>query len=320
MILYILSYLALLAGAILCLSYGADKLVHASCQLGLKLKISTLVIGLTVLAIGTSLPEIIVTTLSVWEGQDGLAVGNIVGSNIFNIGAILGITALIVPIKISSTLAHKEILLVLGLTILFTVPITSTWDIPQWAGLLLIVTAVPTVWLMSWNPKNKDHSPEELIDPKDIEASKKISLKKELLIILGSSTLLYLGGKGLVLSATSIASLLHVETALLGLTITAMGTGAPEAFACIACALKKKPEMVIGNIVGSNIFNILLGIGIPAAIFSVKTNDLARIDWICQLGITILFAILALHGKIKKLWGAILLMIYLTYLFWIVIT
>jgi cation:H+ antiporter len=316
MILHILLYLSLIAGAILCLSYGADKLVHASCQLALKLKVSPLLIGLTVLAIGTSLPEIIVTTLSVWEGQDGLAVGNIVGSNIFNIGVILGITAIIAPIKIIPTLAKKEIPLTLFITGLFTIPLYGGSVIPHWAGISLLLLCIPTVWIMAYEQK-QEHE-ETLLDPEDIKKAKEVSLGKEILIILGSSTLLYLGGKGLIIGATSIAILLDVKTTLLGLTITAAGTGAPEIFACIACALKKRPEMAIGNIVGSNIFNILIGIGIPASLFSIKTNDLAPIDWICQLGITILFTILAFYGKINRLWGAILLGIYLTYLFWIV--
>lgn len=320
MILYVLSYLGLIVAAILCLSYGANKLVHASCQLALKLKVSPILIGLTILAIGTSLPEIIVTTLGVWEEQDGLAVGNIVGSNIFNIGAILGITALLAPIKIVPTLAKKEIPLTLFVTGLITIPLYGGYPIPHWAGIFLLLLCIPTVWVMTWEQKQDPNDPKNLIDPDDIEKAKEISLLAEILIILGSSFLLYLGGKGLILGATSLAKLLDVETTLLGLTITAMGTGAPEVFACIACALKKKPEMAIGNIVGSNIFNILLGLGIPASIFSIKTSSLAPIDWICQLAITILFAILALHGKISRLWGAILLTIYLTYLFWIVIT
>lgn len=317
MSLYLLGYLGLLAAAILCLSYGADKLVHACCQLGLKLKISPLFIGLTVLAIGTSLPEIVVTSLGVWEGQDGLAIGNIVGSNIFNIAAILGVTAIIAPITIGKYLARKEVPLALVITILITIPLYGGWVIPHWAGLTLLALCIPYVWLMSWDPSKDRNQPMGLIDPEDIEEAKKISLLKEILTILGASLLVYLGGKGLIISATSMATLLGIEATILGLTITAMGTGAPEVFACIACALKKKPEMAIGNIVGSNIFNILLGLGLPATFFSIQTQDLSAMDWIVQLSITVLFALLALHGKISRVWGAILVTIYTGYLCWL---
>jgi cation:H+ antiporter len=317
MSLIVLAYLGLLGASILCLAYGADKLVHACCQLGLKLKISPTFIGLTILAIGTSLPEIVVTTLGVWEGQDGLAIGNIVGSNIFNIAAILGVTAIIAPIIIPKTLTKKEIPAVLALTLLLTIPLSNGWIISHWAGLLLLATSIPIVWLMSWDPNTKKVDPNELLDPKDIEESKKISLTKEILIILGASTLVYLGGKALILSATSLATLLGIEATIIGLSITAIGTGAPEVFTCIACALKKKPEMAIGNIVGSNIFNILLGIGLPALLFNIQTQALSKVDWSMQIVLTILFYILALQGKVNRTWGIVLVLLYSSYLVWL---
>lgn len=304
----IIILLGLCASGILCLYYGADKLVEAASKAGAHLGMSPILIGLTVIAIGTSLPEIFVSLFSAAKGETGLAVGNIVGSNIFNLGAILGITALIAPIRVEKNLVSQEIPILLAITTLISIPLLL--NLPLGTPIGILILGAMGVFLVLLRAKSKE-IPEIIPEPDKTP----INLAVEGTWILAGATLLYLGSEGLVLGSVGLANLLGVEPTIIGLTVLAAGTGSPEIFACIACALKKQPDMALGNIVGSNLFNIFLGLGLTTTFFTIPGGTLSTIDTLTMLALTALLLPFALSQlKIERWEGALLVASYATYL------
>lgn len=312
MITYTFLQIALIAAGILCLAYGADKLVEGATKLGEMAGLSKLVIGLTIVAIGTSLPELFVSLFAASKGQSGLALGNIVGSNIFNLGAILGVTALIYPITIKHNVLRQEIPLMCAVTALIAIPILLNLEIGTPIGLLLLGIFGGFLFLLKHQSGTAlDNTPEEA---PATPAPKSWPLKPLLGIILGCA-LLYIGSEGLVMGAVNLATLLGVSPTIIGLTIVSAGTSSPEIFACIACALKKNSDMAVGNIIGSNIFNIILILGLTATFFPIGAGTLKVSDALVLLGITLVtlpFAYTKL--TINRTEGGIFVLAYLGYL------
>ncbi len=314
----LIALLAILAGFLI-LTWSADRFVAGAAATASNMNISPMLIGLTVVSIGTSAPEILVSLTSALQGFPALAVGNALGSNIANIGLVLGVTALIAPLPVKAALAKREIPLLLIITLvagacLLDGALTAT------DGIILLTGLVATLWLMvRWQGQ---HPEEPLIDDDDIpdmpSGKAWFLLISGLLLLLGSSQLLVWG-------ATEIAQMLGVSDLIIGLTIVAIGTSLPELAASVTSALKGHHDIALGNVIGSNVFNLLAVLSVPGLVApTVLESAVVVRDYPVMLGMTLLVALLCLVGKkprsLSRLTGILLLTIYALYSTWLFIT
>ena len=257
-----LTSFTLLILSLVALYFGADRLVKGSSSLALRAKISPLVVGLTVVAFGTSAPELVVSISSVLNGQGDIAIGNIVGSNIFNICIILGIAAMIYPLQTKKQLIRIDIPLMILTSLVFVLFFWSG-HLERWQGGLFVLGIISYLvfsFHMSRKEQKEKEELQEQLPPWYINLSN---------IVIGL-VILVLGSQLLVDNATIIARSMGVSEAVIGLTIVAAGTSMPELATSVVAALKKNPEIALGNAVGSNIFNILAIAGITSLIHPIE--------------------------------------------------
>lgn len=291
---------------------GADWLVDGASALARKHKISELAIGLTIVAFGTSMPEFVVNTFAAYQSHADIAFGNIIGSNIFNLFAILGIAGLITPLIVQSSTVWKEIpfsfLAALLLFLLSNSFFSENQVLSRMDGLILLIFFCFFLYYVFWQLKT---------DNIQIEVNKKefSNLKIWMFIGLGLAFLIA-GGKLVVTNSVKIAEVLGISQTIIGLTIVAAGTSLPELATSVVAAIKKNNDIAVGNIIGSNIFNIFFILGVSSLIRPLEFNLNFNKDlYLLGLG-TILLFIAMFSGKKKKLdrWEAgILLLIYIGY-------
>lgn len=291
---------------------GADWLVDGASALARKHKISELAIGLTIVAFGTSMPEFVVNSFAAYQSHADIAFGNIIGSNIFNLFAILGIAGLITPLIVQSSTVWKEIpfsfLAALLLFLLSNSIFSENQVLSRVDGVILLIFFCFFLYYVFWQLKTENIQ---------IEVNKKefSNLKIWMLILLGL-TLLIAGGNFVVTNSVRIAEVLGISQTIIGLTIVAAGTSLPELATSVVAAIKKNNDIAVGNIIGSNIFNILFILGISSLIRPLEFNLNFNKDlFLLGLG-TILLFIAMFSGKKKKLdrWEAgIFLSIYIGY-------
>ena len=303
-----LDSLKILLGLIL-LYYGGDFLVTGSVRLSRFFKLSTFVIGATVIAFGTSAPELAVAILAALDAAPELAMGNVIGSNIANIGLVLGLTALIAPIVISpKRLKHEYPPLFLATLIILLL----AWDlnIHRSEGIIMLALLALYLW-RSFNQKEDFETGQEEVG---LFANKGISY--QFVLVLFGLVGLISGAKFLVSGGVSIARMIGISEWFIGITIVAIGTSLPEIVASIMAARRGQGEMAIGNIFGSNIFNILMVLGITSVIQPLNIQEPIHPDLNIAVGITILLLVLLLLGKyfLKKLGGIVLLSTYCLYI------
>ena len=318
-----LTYLLFFVGIYL-LIQGANYLVDGSSALAKRFGVSTLVVGLTIVAFGTSMPELVVNVISALKGVGDIAFGNIIGSNIANIALILGITAAIAGIKISHSTIWKEIpfslLAVLVLIVYASAQFldnTGAEFIFRSSGIvLLLFFAIFLYYAFELAKKSQVKIEETAV------TFHKHSMPRIIGSILGGLIALYLGGQWTVDGAVAIAKLLGLSEYLISLTVIAIGTSLPELVTSVAAAIKKMPDMAVGNIVGSNIFNILWILGVTAIIRPLPLPHFANIDLFILLAITALLFVFMFIGRKHELerWqGISFLAIYAIYLIYIVL-
>lgn len=313
--------LGILAGLVL-LYYGADALVGGAASLALTLGVSPLVAGLTVVAYGTSLPELVVSLRAAFSGESGMALGNIVGSNLFNVAVILGLAALIQPIQVQQRLVRFDIPLMLMLSLLFAAALWTGF-VERWMGAvfvaLLVLYTVGQIWFarrQSARALADDEAAlvEEVVGEELPQASGK-PLKDTLFILLGT-VLLALGGEFLVRGGIGLAEALGISETVIGLTILAAGTSAPELAATVVAAIRRQADIAVGNIVGSNVFNILSVVGTAALIHPLNAASIHSVDIIAMLVVSFLMLPLAWTGwKLNRWEGVLLLCCYGFYLY-----
>lgn len=310
---------------------GADFFVSGSSAIAKKLKIPSLVIGLTLVSMGTSAPEASVSVNSALNGMSDMSVGNIVGSNIFNTLAILGISSLIAPLTTGRDIKRFDIPIMVALyclLLLFCFAITPLkLDISE-AAVFLVLFALYTVFLIirakNENKKLKLAAPSP--EPPAEGASAKEGEKKPkplwLSIIFAAAGLagIIFGGDIVVDNAAEIAKRLGMSEVLVGLTIVAVGTSLPELVTSVVASVKKENDIAIGNVIGSNIFNIIFILGLSSAITPLSIDGAALVDMLVMLGSGVLILIIALFSKRTARWqGAIMLALYVAYLTYIII-
>lgn len=291
---------------------GADWLVDGASALARKHKISELAIGLTIVAFGTSMPELVVNTFAAYQSHSDIAFGNIIGSNIFNLFAILGIAGLITPLIVQSSTVWKEIpLSFIAALLLFSLSngfFSKDHILSRIDGLILIVFFLFFLYYVFWQLKTEQTHV-------DVNKKKFSDIKIVTFIILGLA-LLIAGGKLVVANSVKIAEELGISQKIIGLTIVAAGTSLPELATSVVAAIKKNNDIAVGNIIGSNIFNIFFILGVSSLIRPLNYNLQFNKDlYLLGLGTVLLFFAM-FSGKRKKLdrWEAgVLLLIYVGY-------
>lgn len=316
----VLQLLLLIAGLALIL-IGANWLVDGSTSIARKTGMSEFVIGLTIVGIGTSTPEMVVSFISAFQGKSEMALGNVIGSNIFNILMILGITTLISPISMTKENRVKDIpmnILVTGALILIwvlhSVLGVGKNEISRLEGLLMLAAFAAYLWMMF---RSGSDAPQEA----EAEESKTFSTGLSLLMITGGLACLIGGGRLFVNSATYIASALNLSEKLIAITIMSAGTSLPELATCIVAARKGRNQMALGNVLGSNIANILMIVGGAALISPLS---LSAISWV-DLGVMMIAGIVLLASAytlkkdhIDRSEGVIFILIEIAYMIWLI--
>ncbi len=306
---------------------GANALTDGASSLAKRWGMSDLVVGLTIVAFGTSAPELVISVMSAINGNAGLAIGNVVGSNIFNVCAIVGITAMVAPIKVTKGVMTADIpLVILSAMVLLVMGDSSLLDgnsenvITRVDGIILLLFFAIFMYHTFAEAKEADAS-----DPTAKEGNMKREMpvwKAALWIVAGLAGLIY-GGDRFVDGASGIASGLGVSDAVIGLTIVAAGTSLPELATSITAAIKGKTGIAVGNVIGSNIFNIFLVLGCSATVRPLPFGSVGNIDLLMLTVSCLLFWLFARVYKertITRAEGALLAACYAAYITYLVLT
>jgi cation:H+ antiporter len=311
-----LEFLAIAGGFVL-LTWSADRFVAGASALAFNLNVSPLIIGLTIVGMGTSAPEILVSAVASWQGNTGLAVGNAIGSNITNSTLILGITALILPLSVNSSILRRELpILILVMTVALLLLLDGTLGRLDGA-VLLTGMGVMLLWMARTArtaQSQSDPMKEEFAD----EIPTDLSMAKATFWLVTGSLLLLVSSRILVWGAVSVAHEFGVSDLVIGLTIVALGTSLPELAASVMSAIKNEHDIAIGNVIGSNIFNLLAVLGLPGLISpSVLDSEVLSRDYPIMFVLTLLLFIMAYGfrgpGRINRLEGAIMVSAYAAY-------
>lgn len=317
----LLAIVAILAGFAL-LVWSADRFVEGAAITAKYAGMPPLLIGMVIVGFGTSAPEMVVSAMASIDGNPDLALGNAIGSNIVNTGLILGVTALIAPIMVQSGIVRKELPVLIVITLLLG---ALLWDgaLQRSDALILLIGFFTLIgWSIYSALRNKkdalaDEMDEELI-------AQDMSQKQALIWLLVGLALLIASSRILVWGAVTIAQALGVSDLIIGLTIVALGTSLPELAASVIAARKGEHDIAIGNVVGSNMFNILAVVGIAGAIAPIEalSAEVLSRDWLVMAGMTLILFVMAYgvkrEGQINRLEGAGLLLIFACYNLWLV--
>ena len=303
-----------ITGGLVLLYFGADWLVQGAVTLALHLGLSPLIVGLTVVALGTSVPEALVSVQAAIGHQGGIALGNVIGSNILNIALILGLSSLILPLKVDSHIVKADVPLLTGATFMLVV-LLEDFHISRMEGAFLLLCIVGYVVGNIMTVKRT--SPEEdKIEGMEIPEDPGKTLWRDVgFLILGIVTLGF-GANFLVTGAVDLARILGLSEALIGLTIVSIGTGTPELATALMAAFRKIPDLAIGNAVGSNLFNIMFVLGIAGLVAPLDGKGISSVDLYVMLGVTILLLPTVWTGRIlDRKEGFLFLAIYVGYLY-----
>ena len=294
---------------------GAEGLIRGSSALALKIGITPLVVGLTVVAFGTSTPELVVSLKAALIGNSSISLGNVVGSNIANIALILGIASVIRPLDVHANVIRREIPIMIGLTVLLIVLLIDG-ELSFIDGLIFVIGIITyTIANVVMARKEKNTEVEEEFK----EGLKtRLGVPVSIILIIGGLALMILGANLFVTSSISIAKAIGVSDAIIGLTIIAIGTSLPELITSIVASYKNESDIAIGNVVGSNIFNILGILGITALVIPISSEGIGYIDFGVMLFTALILLPLSKTGfKISRLEGLFLVAGYIVYIYYL---
>ena len=305
-----------LVGGLALILVGANALTDGAAAVAKRFNISDLVIGLTIVAFGTSAPELVISSMAALGGSAEMAIGNVVGSNIFNVLMIIGVTSCVMPIKVELGIMSKEIPLVILASLVIT---ALANDILFDGGASNIISRIDGLILLGFFliflrytfaiARNGG-------DEAEGEKIKEMPIWKSVLFIAGGLAGLIYGGELFVDGASGIASALGVSESIIGLTIVALGTSLPELATSVTAALKKNPGIAIGNVIGSNLFNIFFVLGCSATISPLPMGGINNVDMLVLISSTLLFWLVGWFFKkrtITRIEGALLVVCYITY-------
>lgn len=315
----ILNIVWLIVGLVLIL-VGANALTDGASSIARRMGISDLVVGLTVVAFGTSAPELAISVISASAGNASLAIGNVVGSNIFNILVIIGITALVRPIVIEKSVMSLEIpMVILSSIILLVLGNSGVLDgsginqVSRVSGIFLLIFFI---LFMRYTFASAKQPGLDAVEENTNEKSAEMPVWKSVLFVIAGLAALVWGGDKFVDGASGIASGLGVSDAVIGLTIVAAGTSLPELATSIVAAVKGKPGLAVGNVIGSNIFNVLMVLGLSGVITPLPFGSIENLDLLTLVGASVLFYIFGWFFKtrtITRAEGFVLTAAYVAY-------
>ena len=291
--------------------FGADFLVAGAVSIARKFKVSDFVIGAAIVGVGTSMPELVVSFIGAVNGNADVAIGNVVGSNIFNVLGILGLTAVLFPVAVDRKNMRFEIPLCIGVSVLLTLLVFNFFNgasatIGRVDGVILLLLFAFFMWF-SFRRDRKDAPVEESAQE---DAT---PLWKAVLKVVGGLALLITSCDFFVDNAVLIAKSFGVNDAFISLTLIACGTSLPELAASLAAAVKKNTQLALGNIVGSNIFNMTLILGLSSQVMPLTSSGITIIDYLVMIGASILPLIFGFRGKIGRLGGAVMVICFVAY-------
>jgi cation:H+ antiporter len=305
-----------ITGGLVLLYFGADWLVQGAITMALHLGLSPLIVGLTVVALGTSVPEALVSVQAAIGGQGGIAVGNVVGSNILNITLILGLSALISPLKVDSHLVKADVPLLAGATFMLVV-LLEDFHISRMEGAFLLLCIVGYVVgnIMTVKRTSPD---KDKIEGMEVPDDPGKTLWRDIgLLIVGIITLGF-GANFLVTGAVDLARIWGLSEALIGLTIVSIGTGTPELATALMAAYRKNSDLAIGNAVGSNLFNIMFVLGLAGLVAPLDATGINSSDLYVMLAVTLLLLPTVWTGRVlDRKEGFLFLAIYVAYLYYL---
>lgn len=294
--------------------FGADYLVAGAVSIARKFKVSDFVIGAAIVGVGTSMPELVVSFIGAIQGNADVAIGNVVGSNIFNILGILGITAIFFPIAVNKDNMKFEMPLCIGVSILLTILVFNFFNgnvptISRVDGLVLLLCFALFMWYSFYRDRKQNTSgPEQTVTQEE-----KTPLWLAVVKVLGGLAVLITSCDFFVDNAVLIAKSFGVNDAFISLTLIACGTSLPELAASVAAALKKNTQLALGNIIGSNIFNITLILGLSSQVMPLNSSGITAVDYTVMIGAAIATVILGWKGKIGRLSGTLLFISFIAY-------
>jgi cation:H+ antiporter len=291
--------------------FGADFLVAGAVSIARKFKVSDFVIGAAIVGVGTSMPELVVSFIGAVNGNADVAIGNVVGSNIFNVLGILGLTAVLFPVAVDRKNMRFEIPLCIGVSVLLTLLVFnffngSTATIGRVDGLVLLFLFAFFMWYSF--RRDRKEAPMEESSQED-----GTPLWKAILKVVGGLALLITSCDFFVDNAVLIAKSFGVNDAFISLTLIACGTSLPELAASLAAAVKKNTQLALGNIVGSNIFNITLILGLSSQVMPLTSSGITIVDYLVMIGASILPLLFGFRGKIGRLGGALMVICFIAY-------
>jgi len=313
-----LLYFAMVICGISLLVWSADRFTDGAAAIARNLGISPLIVGLTIVAMGSSAPEVVVSINAAIKGTPGLAIGNAIGSNIANIAMVLGVAALVTPLRVQSETLRREIPILFGFMLL-AFALLYDLSLSFVDGLILIISLLLYLfWLTKAAVKyrnDQDMMLKEIVD----ELPDQMPNGRAIFWVVVGLILLQVSSNLLVLGATNIAHVYQVDDFIIGITIVAVGTSLPELAASVTGVMKGEHELAIGNVIGSNIFNLLAVLGIPGLIHGVTINaSILKIDYAIMFGLTVAMSIMAWGwkgkpGQINRLEGGVLLASFIAY-------
>lgn len=326
-----MDYIFLIIGFFLLIK-GADIFVSGAAAISKKLGIPSVIVGLTVVSLGTSAPELAVSVISSIQGSNDIAVGNVLGSNIFNTLMVLGVTIIIMPLIIKKETIKKDFIINILITILFLI---LTFNgilfggqnyISRLDGIILLIICVTYIGFLVWSVKKGNVIKVDKLDEEisvEVVLSEDINIGKSILKIIIGIAGIVIGGNIVVDSASAIATAWGMSEKLVGLTIVAMGTSLPELVTSAVAALKGEEDMALGNILGSNIFNILLIIGISSVISPILVSSTLIVDFVFLIVVTLFIGIVVFFNKgdekrLGRIHGIIFVLLYASYIMYII--
>lgn len=300
-----------LVGGLIMLFIGAEGLIRGSSTLAIKIGITPLIVGLTVVAFGTSAPELVVSLKAAIVGNSSISLGNVIGSNIANIALILGIASLIRPLYVHANIIMREIPIMIGVSILLIVLLLDG-EVGFIDGLIFVLGIIIYTIVNIYMARKEKSS--EVKEEFEEGLKSRLGAPVSIIFVVIGLGLLIIGANVFVQSAVAIAKLFNISDAIIGLTIVAIGTSLPELITSIVASYKKESDIAIGNVVGSNIFNILGILGITALIVPISSIGISNIDLIIMVVTAIVLLPLSKSGlRISRIEGMFLLAGYAAY-------
>lgn len=305
-----------LVGGLIMLFIGAEGLIRGSSTLAIKIGITPLIVGLTVVAFGTSAPELVVSLKAALVGNSSISLGNVIGSNIANIALILGIASLIRPLYVHANIIMREIPIMIGVSILLIVLLLDG-EVGFIDGLIFVLGIIIYTIVNIYMARKEKSS--EVKEEFEEGLKSRLGVPVSIIFVVIGLGLLIIGANFFVQSAVAIAKLFNISDAIIGLTIVAIGTSLPELITSIVASYKKESDIAIGNVVGSNIFNILGILGITALIVPISLIGISSIDLIIMVLTAVLLLPLSKSGmRISRIEGLFLVAGYVAYTYYLI--